>query len=71
MLQNLKDAIQALKSPRKGALYSGDQQKELLKNTGNTAENALQNSSADLMFRCVAEQPDEASICVAEMVELL
>lgn len=23
--------------------------------TGNTAENALQNSSADLMFRCVAE----------------
>lgn len=31
MLQNLKDATQALKSPRKGALYSGDQQKELLK----------------------------------------
>lgn len=31
MLQNLKDAIQALKSPRKGALYSGDQQQELLK----------------------------------------
>ncbi len=31
MLQNLKDATQALISPHKWALYSGDQQQELLK----------------------------------------
>lgn len=30
MLHNLIDATQALKSPRKGALYSGDQQQNLI-----------------------------------------
>lgn len=30
MLQNLKDATQALISPHKGALYSGDQQQNLI-----------------------------------------